>query len=600
MRTRVTCDQCRQRRIRCNGATPCSRCVTSMLICKREMGSKRPGPKAGKGSVIAKLRKATDVFSSDSPLQENLSPSGLRQDANQIPWPSTSYLPIRRPDDEMLSLEGNHRSFAARSVSDTANSAFCNPSRPTRFTGVIESQVGRDQVEIRNWILGTISHQRNEPSTASWDTRSCEDGRRAHPQTQSPFPDVSLLLLITRCIEIYIEHLFPTMPVLEPSQLRQLAQRPREAKEDSLIYALCAFSITNMCGKSASTFGIEKWELVAQYLIRESIATRQYYNHIEDCSLFSILTSFFISSVHFQMNQSHLSWFYLREAITLAQGVGIDKESFYHGMDPLADLYYRRTFYILLVSERSFAIMRHKPILLSQTISPPEVIIKEQHEVDPGFRQLIRTFSQLSEGFIALWNESDTGICIPSTELEHLQNHFELSPDDIGPLFDTQKADLIVTQHWLRLVAWKTALRHGRLSSNSRSRSTTFSYPEQVAHSLLSALSALPSLSIEVHGMGIFEKVFELGSSLIDIISCFAKVRLDRPPSVRSNVEGFHAIVRIISISPNAWQKYGSYLESRASEPILYYVGAYTLSMHLPLPMDDYEVRTYNEYSETE
>ena len=52
---RIPCDQCRRRRIRCNGASPCDRCTTTGLNCSREYMPKRRGPKKGAGKVISQL-----------------------------------------------------------------------------------------------------------------------------------------------------------------------------------------------------------------------------------------------------------------------------------------------------------------------------------------------------------------------------------------------------------------------------------------------------------------------------------------------------------------------------------------------------------------
>ncbi|RAL61489.1 hypothetical protein DID88_009418 [Monilinia fructigena] len=53
---RKVCDNCRRRRIRCDGKFPCKQCGNTSLTCKREHVPKRRGPKKGSGRVINELR----------------------------------------------------------------------------------------------------------------------------------------------------------------------------------------------------------------------------------------------------------------------------------------------------------------------------------------------------------------------------------------------------------------------------------------------------------------------------------------------------------------------------------------------------------------
>jgi hypothetical protein len=73
----------------------------------------------------------------------------------------------------------------------------------------------------------------------------------------------------------------------------------------------------------------------------------------------------------------------------------------------------------------------------------------------------------------------------------------------ISVMSDTQRADILVTQHWLRLIVWQSAMKHGHLSNTSPVRSMTFRYPEDIAISLLKDLSSLPPGAIQVQGLGI-------------------------------------------------------------------------------------------------
>lgn len=142
--------------------------------------------------------------------------------------------------------------------------------------------------------------------------------------------EVSLLPLVKRCVDIYLEEMYPIMPIFKPSELRKTLDQPWKANERSMLLARCALITTFLCRRSESIFGAVEWEPVTEYFLGESLAVRERYDYIQDSSLFTLLTSFFLSVTHFELHNIRLCWFYLREAITLAQTLGLHTESFHY------------------------------------------------------------------------------------------------------------------------------------------------------------------------------------------------------------------------------------------------------------------------------
>lgn len=81
-----------------------------------------------------------------------------------------------------------------------------------------------------------------------------------------------------------------------------------------------------------------------------------------------------------------------------------------------------------------------------------------------------------------------------------------------------QKADLLITQQWLRLIVWQSSFRQGLLSWGAPHESMHFAFPLAVARRTASVLASLPPSAVEVHGMGIFEKIFEIGTWCINVL----------------------------------------------------------------------------------
>lgn len=168
-------------------------------------------------------------------------------------------------------------------------------------------------------------------------------------------------------------------------------------------------------------------------------------------------------------------------------------------MDHTDAVYRWRLYNILFVTERSLAIARHRPVLLSHALPfPPEARNGECPKLDIEFHQLVQVYSHIDVRFIDFWNKQETMSCMLSWESPDLG----LTSNCLF-MFDNQKADVVVTQHWLNLTFWKAALRQGLITSQAAFRSRTFVYPEDLALSLLEVSSSLPTEAVEVHGLGI-------------------------------------------------------------------------------------------------
>jgi hypothetical protein len=107
-----------------------------------------------------------------------------------------------------------------------------------------------------------------------------------------------------------------------------------------------------MSGKNIKAEGPESWEVAGRFFLDECISVRQSYDFVEDLSLYEVISSFWLSTSFFEINQSRKSWFYLREALTLALDLGLHDDSNYVGLGPEEIICRQRVFWILFVTER--------------------------------------------------------------------------------------------------------------------------------------------------------------------------------------------------------------------------------------------------------
>lgn len=215
-------------------------------------------------------------------------------------------------------------------------------------------------------------------------------------------------------------------------------------------------------------------------------------------------------------------------------------------------------------TSRSFAILRHKPLTLQKTPELPSTLHEyEAPEIHSGFMHLVNSYHLLDASFVDSWNESAEA---PASTMTYtaLQRQLDLPHPANISLTDIQKADILVTQQWLRLIVWQSSMRQGLLSSHAEDESMTFRYPLKIAHSLLDVITSLPTTSIEVHGMGIFEKIFEIGNTMLDVMqACGTSVSTD---SYGVSQDPFQIFVKTLSQTPNSQRQYANLLLAKAAE----------------------------------
>jgi hypothetical protein len=202
--------------------------------------------------------------------------------------------------------------------------------------------------------------------------------------------------------------------------------------------------------------------------------------------------------------------------------------------------------------------------MLSKTPEFPTTLHEyEAPEIHTGFMHLVNSYHLLDSSFVDSWNESADA---PASTLTYaaLQRHLDHPHHSNVSLTDTSKADILVTQQWLRLIIWQSSMRQGLLSSNAADESMTFRYPLKIAHSLLGVISSLPSTSIEVHGMSIFEKIFEIGNTMLDVMQACGTTIPHEHYGVPQ--DPFEIFVRTLSQTPNSQRQYANLLLAKAAE----------------------------------
>ncbi|KAI1134698.1 hypothetical protein F5Y05DRAFT_197218 [Hypoxylon sp. FL0543] len=327
--------------------------------------------------------------------------------------------------------------------------------------------------------------------------------------------------VVDYCSMRFFERLAPTIPILTPEYVASLKARAvSESEAYCVLLGLCAMVALQVEDPKDRFFGqfitAESNAAYGWLLLEEALAAHRHLTRRSTPSLDSVMLVFFIYACHASLFHHSQAFFFLREAVTLF--ILVKPES----MDELSRSLAERLFWVLLISERSHAIRYRRPITLQVTANGFGLSFPTgNHHSLVGFRCLAALFRGLDTSFISLLNQETVPRSLPHDSLDEVEMAINIALNHSCPsnLLPTQSANLRVTQLWLRIVLWQLCLRLGHLSEQNSQSSRTYHYPLEVANDLAFATRDLPIHSMQVHGVGITEKLFDIACAVINVLA---------------------------------------------------------------------------------
>lgn len=128
-------------------------------------------------------------------------------------------------------------------------------------------------------------------------------------------------------------------------------------------------------------------------------------------------------------------------------------------------------------------------------------------------------FRPFDDTFIGLWNKANEANA-PGDWLRRLQQELSEALPVYLDCAEAQAVDLRLSQSWLKTMVWQLSISHGALSSFATDNAMSLNYPIEVSRDLVAATSQFSQTSMEVHGIGLLEKLFDVACTLTDVISC--------------------------------------------------------------------------------
>ncbi|KAF7557175.1 hypothetical protein G7Z17_g950 [Cylindrodendrum hubeiense] len=492
------CNGCRFRKVRCNGVQPCSQCEHLNLPCEFSAASAKRKP-AVRGRLVAQLRDKG----------KNTSPTALA--------PATSISRIVDPRD--AAHGGDTRFDSVPSPYNSTSSPYNSVSSPHHSEYPID------------FFLGLV-------------------------------PDFEQVV-------------YPVNPIISPAEMRIAIQNMHLSHEDAaLVYAFAAVTI-NLTHTSWLQHGDTALQMTD--LMHHSLASHRQADldgAVHDgvvgeltITVKRATTCIFLEISMMAFKCVDRSFTILREAIAMIETLNLHLFNAEPGPEKHDICRRQRLYWEAFIHERFMTIISGKtsilrPLRTGFPFADPSI----PPHVDLGFNRLIQLFAIIDDAFIAHWNaQQDPGLPVPGMTAQWIESkQAQLDQDEVsaaeaeralsasgrGSLTELQHADLFVTRLWLRTLVWQLALSQGLLRSappQNSHQGLSLHFPVQrVSSQLRNLVNRLGSVSsIGIHGSGILHKLFEITSTIADVLA-LPQGPGQRQEDARARMEDFVFLVKFL------------------------------------------------------
>ncbi|KKY17730.1 putative aflyd sugr sugar regulator [Phaeomoniella chlamydospora] len=346
----------------------------------------------------------------------------------------------------------------------------------------------------------------------SSELQSCqENGLHSSIPEPIAFSDVCAYL------EMFHYKMYPIWPVVDRTFLIHcLGEDMKDPELSALAFAVCAATGAQLrlCSEPNPTTKFEQTSLCDRLAI-EAEKRRLEYDYREGATVSGVLVPFFLHAYYTKKRRRYSSTLYIREAVTLAQLLGMDREASYVGLPPQEAHFRRKIFWLLFVTERGHSMQYGVAALLRPSVDLPQADDDKDPHLILAFLSLVRLFVAV-DGMLAGEGVDDPGRIFTPESLEGLQRQLGHQPDFPPFSNEVQKTDVFITQQWMRMLLWQLSMKKVSLTASGPDNPLSLTYPDQIARDALSFLTRVSLDSVIAHGPGMELKIFEIANTLLD------------------------------------------------------------------------------------
>ncbi|KAJ6442205.1 hypothetical protein O9K51_05758 [Purpureocillium lavendulum] len=390
------------------------------------------------------------------------------------------------------------------------------------------TQIDKDHIQV-----STPAQLRLEDMAAEEHPRpSVGTGQLSGPAPSTERSKHQLAVALAANVQVFFKHLFPIMPVLNDAELLADAFQFHElpVPRQAFILALCAATRIQLkldyveeCDEThTSVNAYLDSPLTGEGLLSAAKRWRRQFDIVDNRGLDAILTSFFLFAAHGNLEQHHHAWFYLNESMTVAFSLGLDNEATYFNLPKSERELRRRIFWLLFVTERqvsnpTYALQHRRPVMLRSTITKPQVVDSDCPVVMHDFVNHIRLFELLPHSLYDWLPNSDPSQQQGSSIVLSQRVGDKLCSVQAGDsVLESQRFDTLVTQQWLRVAMWRLVYGVNPSLMYGHTASPSLAVPFEAGKSVMAQLDMVSQTSKDCHGIGIEQKLFDIGVSLAD------------------------------------------------------------------------------------
>ncbi|PTB39862.1 uncharacterized protein TrAFT101_005101 [Trichoderma asperellum] len=326
-------------------------------------------------------------------------------------------------------------------------------------------------------------------------------------------------------VQVFMKHLFPIMPVINDRELLADSLHLDELSPSryAFLLSLCAatriqLKLDNAEEYDETSVGINTSldsPLTGEALLTAAEQARLQFNVVDDLSLDTLLTSFFLFAGYGNLEKHTHAWFYLNQAISLALSIGLHSESAYSNLPENDREIRRRIFWLLFVTERTYALQHRRPVMLRNTISKPQIVDSDCPIVMHDFVNHVRLFELLPCSLYE-WQPHTDGCQPQGVALSHSISNKLSAVQPAESVMESQRFDTLVTQQWLRVSMWRLAFGSKPNLVYGQGLVPALGLPFDAGKAIMKALGSVSQSSKDCHGIAIEQKLFDIGISLAD------------------------------------------------------------------------------------
>ncbi|KAK9428959.1 hypothetical protein V1505DRAFT_357300 [Lipomyces doorenjongii] len=526
------CDQCFLRKVKCGRSSPCPRCSTLSLECSYIRSRKKKGP-PGKRIGIIRL-KSSNVGEEVTNFIRTPIGAEIIEESQSIlsrSSPQLSYLSPSNMDSRSVTAGTGMTANQMLLQSDFLNSLFAD--FPANSGSALFSDDDLTQ---------------NVPKSVNVDIRTMDSLVHSYTWRMSKYyPIVDGTSLLARL---------------------RAGENIRNLEFGALVLSICAFVLLQPAFTRDNVLQdkttLRERTRLAQALMDDAIAMRNMdQSFVERPTVDSILTSFFLFACFLNRQLPHAAWLRLREAVTLTEIMEaqlLDDETV-----TVEEREKRATLYrILAVTEHAYAVQRRYGLsrnLLSR-LQRSSAFHQNQFSATFGVTKLVSLFSIISVDILDCWNEkcaAGSGCCTKITVERALDMHRLISEvyndtttgDNL--LSEAQIADITISQRWLHNRLWNVCHYHGLLHDEELADSCWemgLTYAIDIARDTIRISKEFTMENLEVHGIGIIGKLYDIASTAIMLMSSYPslrKARIEDCKLVPSDMEVLNQFIALLA-----------------------------------------------------